>query len=134
MYETAKDRANEERLMKLMAEHTKYQMVKTPSFYAVDAIAMKDGQVRCFFEFKSRENSVQDFPNAAIGMKKIIAVQNIVQATRLKVWLVIEWTDKIGYIDMMSNYEIGIMTRQDRGTTDLVALYPITEFRELNLY
>jgi hypothetical protein len=134
MYETDKDRANEERLMNLMAEYTGYQMIKTPPFYVVDAIAIKDGEVKCFFEFKCRENSAQKFPTAAIGMNKVIAAHNLANATKLKVWLVIEWTDKTGFIDMTSEHEIGIITRQDRGTTDLMAMFPISGFKDLNLY
>lgn len=134
MYETAKDRENEDRLMGMISEYTGLRLFRTPSAYVIDAIAMSDEGVECFFEFKCRNISSQDYPTAVIGMNKVIAAHNLSKTTKRKVWLVIEWTDKVGVIDMTSEHEIGIKTRKDRGTTDLMALFPVSEFKELNLY
>jgi len=134
LYETTQDRLNESRVSKIIADYGGFDMMKTPSNYVLDAVAFKDGECKCFFEFKSRSCASTDYDSMIITLHKAIGASNIARATKRKVWLVVEWTDNIGIIDMCSDYEIGYKSRKDRGTSDLHALYPISGFKMLNLF
>ena len=134
LYETTQDRLNESRVSKIIADYSGFELHKTPSNYVVDAIAFRDGECKCFFEFKSRSCASTDYDTMIVTLNKAIAASNIARSTKRKVWLVVEWTDNIGIIDMTADYEIGYKARKDRGTSDLHALYPISGFRMLNLY
>ena len=134
IYETTEDRLNEGRVMKLMADYTGFDMMKTPSNYVVDAVAFKDGECKCFFEFKSRSCASTDYDTMIVTLHKVIGAANVARATKRKVWLVVEWTDNVGVIDMTADHEIGYKARRDRGTSDLHAMYPISGFKMLNLF
>lgn len=137
LYESDKDRANEQRIMDAIAEAHGMHFVKLPMKYTLDALAFVEGDAKCFFEFKSRENSVQKFPTAMVNLGKVIAASNLSRATGLKCWLCVEWTDQVGVIDFASPIEIGVGGRTDRGDPndiDLMAHYPISGFRMLNLF
>jgi len=134
LYETDTDRKNEDRVMQIMAEYTGFNMMKTPSNYVVDAVAFNGSECKCFFEFKSRSCASTDYDSMIVTLNKVLAASNIARATKRKVWLVVEWTDNIGVIDMTTDFEIGYKARADRGTSDLHAMYPISGFKMLNLY
>lgn len=137
MYETERDRQNEQRLMDAIGEAHGLHFVKLPIKYSLDALAFDDGDARGFFEFKSREISAQKFPTAMVNLGKVIAASNLSRATGLNCWLCVEWTDTVGVIDFASPFEIGVggrTDRDDRNDIDLMAHYPISGFRMLNLY
>lgn len=138
MYETAKDRLNEERLIKALEQAFNFKITSLPSKYNLDAIAWNDGEAKCFFEFKSRTVASTKYQTAVVNLHKAIAANNLAQTTGLKCWLLCEWTDMVGVIDFASPFEIGVVgartDRNDPRDADLFAHYPIAGFRNLNLF
>lgn len=138
MYETAKDRLNEERLIKAIEQAFNFKITSLPSKYNLDAIAWSDGEAKCFFEFKCRTIPSTKHQTAVVNLHKAIAANNLAQTTGLKCWLVCEWTDMVGVIDFASPFEIGVVgartDRNDPRDADLFAHYPISRFRNLKLF
>lgn len=135
LYETDFDRKREERLMKIMQEHTGLDFVKAPDLSVIDALAYSDGEFKCFFEFKCRSVASFTYPSFMIEMNKVIAANNLAQATKKKAWLCVEWTNQIGVIDFASDIEVGVSKRRDRDIpAQLMAYYPIAGFKVMDLY
>ena len=138
MYETRKDRLNEERLIKAIEQAFNFKITSLPSKYNLDAIAWFDGEAKCFFEFKCRTIPSTKHQTAVVNLHKAIAANNLAQTTGLKCWLVCEWTDMVGGIDFASPFEIGVVgartDRNDPRDNDLFAHYPISRFRNLKLF
>lgn len=138
MYESDKDRLNEQRLIAAIEEAFGFKITSLPAKYNLDAIAWKEGEAKCFFEFKSRTVASTKYKTAVVNLHKAIAANNLSQTTGLKCWLVCEWTDMVGCIDFASPFEIGVVgartDRNDPRDADLFAHYPIAGFRDLNLF
>ena len=100
-YESQADRDNETRIMNAIQERHGLELLKLPQRYKLDAVGYKGGDLECFFEFKCRTFESSKYPTTFIGLGKIFAARDLILATKAKCWLVIEWSDRVGIINIM---------------------------------
>ena len=135
LYETEENKTAEDKLRTALGDAYGYNMVALPIKYSLDCIAYKGKDAKCFFEFKCRTVASTEYDTALVNLHKVIAAANITKATGLKCWLVVQWTDMVGFIDFQADKEIGMSKRRDRNeAADLFAYYPVSGFKTLSLY
>ena len=135
LYETEENKNAEDKLRTALGDAYGYNMVALPIKYSLDCIAYKGKEAKCFFEFKCRTVASTEYDTALVNLHKVIAAANITKATGLKCWLVVQWTDMVGFIDFEADKQIGMSKRRDRNeAADLFAYYPVSGFSKLNLY
>lgn len=135
LYETEENKTAEDKLRTALGDAYGYNMVALPIKYSLDCIAYKGKEAKCFFEFKCRTVASTEYDTALVNLHKVIAAANITKATGLKCWLVVQWTDMVGFIDFEADKQIGMSKRRDRNeAADLFAYYPVSGFSKLNLY
>lgn len=114
-YETRKDLQKEISALRKIAVRT--TPVKLPLRYEID-FAMVDGDKICAFaEVKCRTNPFGQYPTLMISAAKLISGITLSGMTGCPFWLIVQWTDKIGAleIDSLSRFTMGIGGRWDRG-------------------
>ena len=135
LYETEENKTAEDKLRTALGDAYGYNMVALPIKYSLDCIAYKGKEAKAFFEFKCRTVASTEYDTALVNLHKVIAAANITKATGLKCWLVVQWTDMVGFIDFEADKQIGMSKRRDRNeAADLFAYYPVSGFSKLNLY
>jgi hypothetical protein len=135
LYETEENKNAEDKLRTALGDAYGYNMVALPIKYSLDCIAYKGKEAKAFFEFKCRTVASTEYDTALVNLHKVIAAANITKATGLKCWLVVQWTDMVGFIDFEADKQIGMSKRRDRNeAADLFAYYPVSGFSKLNLY
>jgi len=135
LYETEENKTAEDKLRTALGDAYGYNMVALPIKYSLDCIAYKGKEAKAFFEFKCRTVASTEYDTALVNLHKVIAAANITKATGLKCWLVVQWTDMVGFIDFEADKQIGMSKRRDRNeAADLFAYYPVSGFKSLSLY
>ena len=135
LYETEENKNAEDKLRTALGDAYGYNMVALPIKYSLDCIAYKGKEAKAFFEFKCRTVASTEYDTALVNLHKVIAAANITKATGLKCWLVVQWTDMVGFIDFEADKQIGMSKRRDRNeAADLFAYYPVSGFKSLSLY
>lgn len=135
LYETIEHKKAELQLMNALGQAYDYEMIGLPHKYSLDCLAMRKDAAKCLFEFKCRTVASTDYDTALVNLHKVIAAQNLSRATGLKAYLVVQWTDKVGFVDFNSDKRIGLSKRRDRNDpADMFAYYPVSGFRTLNLF
>lgn len=135
LYETEENKNAEDKLRTALGDAYGYNMVALPIKYSLDCIAYKGKDAKAFFEFKCRTVASTEYDTALVNLHKVIAAANITKATGLKCWLVVQWTDMVGFIDFEADKQIGMSKRRDRNeAADLFAYYPVSGFKSLSLY
>jgi len=135
LYETEENKTAEDKLRTALGDAYGYNMVALPIKYSLDCLAFKGKEAKAFFEFKCRTVASTEYDTALVNLHKVIAAANITKATGLKCWLVVQWTDMVGFIDFEADKQIGMSKRRDRNeAADLFAYYPVSGFSKLNLY
>ena len=135
LYETEENKNAEDKLRTALGDAYGYNMVALPIKYSLDCIAYKGKEAKAFFEFKCRTVASTEYDTALVNLHKVIAAANITKATGLKCWLVVQWTDMVGFIDFQADKEIGMSKRRYRNeAADLFAYYPVSGFKSLSLY
>jgi len=133
-HESAKDAANEQAVLERLCKRWKCEAFKLPArFYELDYALLRDGVLKCFIEIKCRTSAQATYPTAIIGLKKIVTGQMLADRAGVPFYLVIHWTDTIGYTSTF-NGEIRSGGRYDRGDdqdADLWMHIPIGQFINL---
>ena len=136
-YETQTDLANESRVMQAIADKYGLQLRKCPERYRMDAVFLTGGDIYCLVAFKRRNLASTTYPTFFISLSKAMAAAEIRDQTGIPVYLVVEWTDMIGRIDVRAYSKVTIGGRKDRDDPndyDLVAHYDIKNFERLDLF
>lgn len=136
-YETQTDLDNESRVMQAIAEKYGLQLLKCPERYRMDAVFLRDGAIHCLVEFKRRRIASTDYPTFIMSLSKAMAASEIRDQTGIPVFLVVEWTDMIGRIDVRAYTKVTVGGRKDRNDPndyDLVAHYYTRDFERLDLF
>ena len=146
IYESIDDISNEERLAEhLMLRWELDGWKRNPPMYPIDISFMKDGVIKGFAEIKCRNCSADTYKTYMISASKVIAAQSLTKATGLDCYLVVKWTDSLGWISFGSGEEVvdprpGIIStkfvawggrsdRQDPQDMEPVIHFDIDDFR-----
>lgn len=133
-YETRNDLQNELDALRKIAVRT--TPVKLPLRYEID-FAMVDGDKICAFaEVKCRTNPFGQYPTLMISAAKLISGITLSGMTGCPFWLIVQWTDKVGAleVDSISKWRMSIGGRRDRGDDqdiEPVVHIPTTAFKIL---
>jgi hypothetical protein len=101
--ESEEDRENEENVAVIVQEHLKLaRFTVTPKFYPYDIVYLdKKGSVQALAEIKCRNIKSTQYKTTKIDLNKFKELQVMAKAVAPRpVYLVIKWTDRIGYINM----------------------------------
>lgn len=132
-HESPKDLANERAVLDILCKRWKCSAFKLPERYELDFALLRDGQLKCFVEVKCRGSAQAAYPTAVVGFRKVYTGQTLAAVAKVPFYLVIRWTDAIGYTSTF-NGEIrlgGRYDREDDQDPDLWMHVPITQFINL---
>ena len=98
-YETAEDRANEQRICNYISKAWKCDLKKSlPYRYVVDRGCFRDGLLMAWIEIKCRPKlKYQIMENYEIGLYKIMKGVELSYITDVPFFLVVQFSDKILY-------------------------------------
>lgn len=134
-YETAENLAAEEQIAEQISVLWKASLTKLPIRYKLDYAAERNGRIVAWIEVKTRKYKKSDFDTFMLSLDKYLAAIEIGKVTNLPVTLVVRWTDKIGYVDLMNCRGVVKMGgRKDRNDSQDIqpAVYiPIDDFKGL---
>ena len=109
-----------------------------PIKYGLDYAALRDQEICAFIELKCRNNPMRQYPDYMLSMHKLMSAQQILMTTALQCYLVVSWTDAIGYTEINPDcYHYGISGRKDRQDPDdiePVGYIPIDQFKTIHRY
>ncbi len=135
MYETSESLKNESEVASRISSAWNTKLNKLPIKYRVDYAAERNGKIVAWIEVKTRKYNMNDFDSFMLSLDKYNASVQLGSITNLPVTLVVRWSDKIGYADLLHcRGVIKMGGRKDRGDPQDVepAVYiPIDDFREL---
>jgi hypothetical protein len=107
IYESIDDISNEERLAEhLMLRWELDGWKRNPRMYPIDISFIKDDVIKGFAEIKCRTVSVDTYETYMISVSKVIAAQSLSKATGLGCYLVVKWTDSLGWISFGSGEKV----------------------------
>jgi hypothetical protein len=133
-HESQKDLTNERAVVDLLCKRWRCSLFKLPARYdELDFALHRDGVLKCFVEVKCRKNAQAAYPTAVIGLRKVVTGQMLAERAGVPFYLVIRWTDVIGYTSAFSG-EVRLGGRYDRGDDqdpDLWMHIPVTQFVNL---
>jgi hypothetical protein len=133
-HESQKDLVNERAVIDLLCKRWKCDSFKLPArLYELDFALHRDGVLKCFVEVKCRTNAQAAYPTLIIGLRKVVTGQMLAERAGVPFYLVIRWTDVIGYTSTFSG-EVRLGGRYDRGDDqdpDLWMHIPVTQFVNL---
>ena len=130
MRETSEDRSNEVLTMSEVCGKWRCEAFKLPQYHSLDHALIRDRQVFAIAEIKVRSSSWRKYPRVMIGLDKVLTARQIGRASGLKTFLIVRWTDGLGFINFEAGrtVEVGGRTDRDADETNLVAMYRIEDF------
>ena len=132
VYETSKDLTNELRAIKRVIGDR--EIYKLHPKYGTDFCVLRDGAITAWVEVKCRTFPSTKFDTTMIDASKMTKGLMLASKTGKPFILVIEWTDKVGYlaIKTLENLELKLGGRMDRNDPfDIEPYYyiPVTWFK-----
>tara|TARA_Y100000310_G_C20420593_1_gene686500 strand:+ start:125 stop:565 length:441 start_codon:yes stop_codon:yes gene_type:complete len=143
-YETKEDQDNERFAMDLFMAKASIPgvAIPCPEFYEVDymiAASENTGSpVTALAEVKCRNNTSLEYPSYMISLHKALALYRWGKACGVPAYLVVRWTDSIGYLDVAAYRlplrPIGVATRHGRRSADTEPGWFITKITDHFLF
>ena len=130
MRETDEDRHNEVLAMSEVCGNWRCEAFKLPHFHSLDHALIRGKTVFAIAEVKVRSSSWRQHKRVMVSLDKVLRARQIGRAAGLKTFLIVRWTDGLGFINFEAEMSVEIAGRTDRGTeeTNLVALFDIDNF------
>lgn len=129
-YETVDDLYEELEVADLLCAHLGAQAVKLPLYSRADVLLHKDGEAVAIVEIKRRNISTAKFSEYMLGMDKYKALCRWADKG-FKTYLLVRWTNAVGYIEIPTEHSSGEGGRYDRGDindTGEMAYIPVDNF------
>jgi hypothetical protein len=136
IYEKPEDLAAERIALDRACEVWKCTAEKLPMKYELDYLLLREGKGVAWLEIKSRTNPRAAYPTYMISLGKIMAARRLSEASQLRSFLLVQWSDYCGYVrlDSLLDFTTAVGGRTDRGDEqdiEPVALIPIVDFARL---
>ena len=136
IYEKPEDLAAEKTALDKACEIWKCTAEKLPMKYELDYLLLREGKGVAWLEIKSRTNPRAAYPTYMISLGKIMAARRLSEASQLRSFLLVQWSDYCGYVrlDSLLDFTTAVGGRTDRGDEqdiEPVALIPIVGFARL---
>ena len=134
MFETAETKEREQRLGDIVAHKWRCELQKVSIKYHLDCLALRDDIPLAWVELRCRTNPMLQYPTYLISLAKVQGAKRLEEDTGLPAFLVVEWSDKIGYVNLAQvNWTLGFGGRnevRDWQDQEPVCLIPIDTFQE----
>lgn len=126
-YETEESLQDERRLISFIEPLWRCKGAKTPGYYALDYALHRSSEVLAFAEFKCRKNTFDKYPTYILSLHKFMAAEAVSKSMRIPSFIVVEWTDRIGFVTVTSDVVVRLTMggRKDRG--DPQDMEPVVE-------
>lgn len=135
LFENADTLAKERELGQIVEARWHCHLQKVPIKYHVDCLAMRDEDPIAWVELRCRSNSMLKYDTLMISLAKLQAAKRLQDDTGYPVFLVVGWSDKVGYVNLgQTNFNLGFGGRNDmRDWQDKepVAYIALEQFQEL---
>lgn len=138
MYESSRDRANEQRAIEAYCQShgERVHAVKLPMAYTVDWGIFHDDSLICWAECKRRFNPKNRYETILLSCRKYLTGLDLGRLSGKPFLLVVEWDDSLGYhvCDGRAARDIRVGGRRDRGDwqdIEPVVHIPVKDFLEL---
>lgn len=130
MRETSADRSNETLAMSEVCGRWRCEAFKLPQYHSLDHALIRGRKVFALCEVKVRSSSWRKYDRVMMGLEKVLAARQIGRNSGLKTFLIIRWTDGVGFINFEADFDVEIAGRKDRGTDEsqLMAMFNIEDF------
>ena len=134
MYETASDLANEDQVKTFLEAKWQATLHKLPISYNFDYLVERNGNSSAWVEIKVRTNPMNQYDTMMISLHKSLAGKHLTETTGLPSFLVVKWTDKIGFVNINECLHTlkmgGRSDRNDAQDRDPCLYIGIDEFQE----
>lgn len=134
-FETDQTKAREQKLGEYISSRWNCELQKLAIKYRFDCLALRDDVAVAWIELRCRENPMLQYPTYMISLHKVQGAKRLEQDTNLPAFLVVEWTDKVGYVNLAkAKWTLGFggMTKlRDWQDREPVCYIPIEEFEQL---
>lgn len=135
LYETKEHLKGETEVVNTIEYLWKANLKKLPIKYKLDYAAERNGKIVAWVEIKCRTNGMNDYQTYMLSLDKYNASIELGNVTNLPVTLVVKWTDKTGYVDLLNCRGVikmgGRIDREDPQDVEPVVFIPIQDFREI---
>lgn len=138
MYESSRDRANEQRAIEAycQAHGERVHAIKLPMAYTVDWGIFHDDSLICWAECKRRFNPKNRYETILLSCRKYLTGLDLGRLSGKPFVLIVEWDDSLGFhvCDGTAVKDIRVGGRRDRGDwqgVEPVVHIPISKFYEV---
>lgn len=130
MRETSEDRQNEVLTMSEICKRWRCEAFKLPQYHSLDHALIRGKTVFAIAEVKVRSSSWRKYDRVMVGLDKVLTARQIGRASGLKTFLIVRWTDAVGFINFEEDMTVEIGGRKDRETdeSNLVAMFNLKDF------
>lgn len=132
IYENEQTLANERSVITGVAEKWGVSVVKLPRRYSADFALLRDKKIMAWAELKSRANPIHTFNTYQVSLHKYMSLVSISRDTDIPSFLIVEWQDCIGYIQVPTPIGIvfgGTTKRGDWEDQEPMIEIPISDFK-----
>jgi hypothetical protein len=137
IYEQSSDIANEQRVAEKLSELWNFDSWKrNPPRYPIDISLMRGTRIKAFAEIKCRNVPSGTYNTYMLSAGKAMSARTLTEVTGLPCFLVVRWTDCLGWIDLETAEPLyvgwgGRSDRDDSQDMEPVMHYDIIKFKEL---
>ncbi len=114
MRETDEDRQNEVLAMSEVCGNWRCEAFKLPHFHSLDHALIRGKTVFAIAEVKVRSSSWRQHKRVMVSLDKVLRARQIGRAAGLKTFLIVRWTDGLGFINFEAEMSVEIAGRTDR--------------------
>tara|TARA_R110000744_G_scaffold4565_5_gene16463 strand:+ start:4280 stop:4729 length:450 start_codon:yes stop_codon:yes gene_type:complete len=137
IYEKSADISNEELVAEKLSKIWDFDNWKrNPPRYPIDISLMRDNHIKAFAEIKCRNVTSDTYNTYLLSSAKVMSAHTLTRATGLPCFLVVQWTDCLGWIDLETTEPLyvgwgGRIDRNDSQDMEPVMHYDILEFKRM---
>jgi len=135
-YESKEDLAREGKVKALLEKKWQASLHKLPIAYSFDYLVERNGDSVAWVEVKVRTNPMKQYDTMMVSLHKLLAGAHLSQTTGLPSFLVVQWTDKTGFVninDCGATLKMGGRAdRNDSQDRDPCLYIDIDKFQELS--
>jgi hypothetical protein len=137
IYEKSSDISNEELVAEKLSKIWDFDSwQRNPPRYPIDISLMKDRHIKAFAEIKCRNVDIDTYSTYLLSVGKVMSAHSLTKATGLPCFLVVQWTDCLGWIDLEVTEPLyvgwgGRIDRRDSQDMEPVMHYDLSQFKRV---
>ena len=91
------------------------ESVKLPNHQRLDFALLQRGEIKAFVEIKCRTFESSRYKETMLHLDMVMAARDLTFHTNIPAFLVVRWTDVIGFVNFNADFRTEIGGRVDRG-------------------